>query len=334
MKANKIFGKFSAMLLALFVLAFAVTALPVTVEEVELNDVTVLENGVNRLDLERNSEVEVKVHLTTDQDVDNLELQVFLSGYEYNDVQRVVANTGVFSLEKSHLTVKKLKLQLPKDLAEDNYKLRVLLSDRDGTVLVKNFNIKVDVPRHELSVEDVNVFPSTTVKAGQALLTTVRLENNGEKDEKNVKVTVSVPELGLSTSDYVEEVETDDEEETEEMYLKLGSDVKPGTYTLRVDVQYDNKYRQTEPVLLNLVVEPATVVQASESAAQEPVQTTVTVQKTNEESAVVVDDSTAKDQPSKLKRALEVVLLVLVALLVVVGLIIGFSKLRSEDEEL
>ena len=40
----------------------------------------------------------------------------------------------------------------------------------------------------------------------------------------------------------------------------------------------------------------------------------------------------APAQKSKLRSALEMVLVVLVALLVVIGLVIGFSKLKEDDE--
>ncbi len=247
-----------ALIILFFVLALvgAVNALQFSVDSLELNGVELTENSVTKLSVERGQEVELKIRLTPFENLRDFEIRAFISGFEYNDVDSIDATTGVSDLDKEITYVKTLKLKLSDLVESDDYKLRVLFSDRNNEVTVKKYNLKVDLPRHALRVSDVIFYPSNTVKAGHALLTNVRVENKGEKDEKDVKVTVSIPSLGLSASGYVEEVETgDDEEQTEELYLRLDKCVPAGNYEAVVNVVYDNNYRSLEPVKRNVQVE-------------------------------------------------------------------------------
>ncbi len=324
MKGKNFLGKISVLCLMLVVLAVGALAVPVELTRVEVNDVQLTPLTVNKLSVERGTQLDVEVRVLGLDSADNLELEAFLSGYEHNDVRRVAAYSKVFSVEKDELEVKKFTLDLPDDLEVDSYKLRLLVTDRSGDALSQSFDLKVDSPRHKLVVEDVLTYPQGTVRAGEALLVRVRVANDGEKDEENVKVTVSVPQLGLRQSTYLEDVDSDDEEQTEELYLAVPSDAAAGAYDLVTEVSYNNGYRDAQPAKTVVNV----VAKAKVEEKTEPVQ--VTVQTTQPPAP---QPAPAAESSGKLRRGLEVVLLVLVALLVVVGLIIGFSKLKDEDED-
>ncbi|MBI5065281.1 hypothetical protein HZA97_03500 [Candidatus Woesearchaeota archaeon] len=227
-----------------------------SVDSLELNGVELTENSVTKLSVERGQEVELKIRLTPFENLKDFEIRAFISGFEYNDVNSIEATTGISDLDKEVNYVKTLKLKLSDLVESDDYKLRVVFSDRNNEMIVKRYNLKVDLPRHALRVSDVIFYPSNTVKAGHALLSNVRVENKGEKDEKDVKVTVSIPSLGLSASDYLKKVETgDNEEQTEELYLRLDKCVPAGNYEAVVNVAYDNNYRTLEPIKKNIQVE-------------------------------------------------------------------------------
>ncbi|PIN79963.1 hypothetical protein COV11_04965 [Candidatus Woesearchaeota archaeon CG10_big_fil_rev_8_21_14_0_10_30_7] len=135
-----------------------------------------------------------------------------------------------------------------------------------------------------------------------------------------------MPELGLKQSTYLDEVDADEEEQTEELYLRLPSDALSGTYDLVTEVSYDNGYRSVESQKTAVTVVGKTVKEEVKAEQKEPAQTTVNVNVQPAQPEPVA-------QEGKLRRGLEVVLLVLVALLVVIGLIIGFSKLRDEEDD-
>ena len=89
-----------------------------------------------------------------------------------------------------------------------------------------------------MRLEDVIFSPSDSLVAGKALLGTVRLQNMGEKVENDIKVTISIPELGIQASDYIDEIRVGDEEQSEEIFLKIPDNAKSGKYLVNVDVQF------------------------------------------------------------------------------------------------
>ena len=232
-----------------FLLALAIvsaTPLPLTVDSVKVDGVLLTQNSLTRLNLERSQEVEVEIRFTASDNMDNVEVHTFLSGFEYSDVDPIHSFIAPLRLEKGVSYSKRLNLKLSKLLEQDNYKLRVLLTDKDNNELQQNFNIRVDVPRHSVEVKDILLSPENEVRAGYALLAKVRVDNRGQKDEKDVKVTASIPELNLQASAYLDDVSKGDtQEDTEELFLRLPKCASAGMYNLKVDVLYDEGRSKT-----------------------------------------------------------------------------------------
>lgn len=233
-----------ALLLCIGLIGGIAYALPVTIEELEVDDVEIDVNETNLLDVERGNRVEVEVRLSSGSDLSDVEVEAFISGYEYNDVDSISDRTHTFDMDANVTYVKRLYLDLSDLIDEDAYKLRIIVSDRFSDELVQSYNLKIDVPRHMLKIEDVLITPNQQIMAGRALLVGVRLDNRGEKDEDDVRVQASIPELGVSATDYINEIENDEEEETEELYLKLPRCAEAGIYDLRIEVDYDNHHRK------------------------------------------------------------------------------------------
>ncbi len=244
--------KIALMLVMAIALATTALALPLTVDKVEVDDVELQPNAVNRFDVLRGDKIEVEVIFTPSEDINDMQIDAFFSGDEHNDVLPAYDVTSTFDADAGVTYRKKLSIDIHKFFKEDDYKLRLIFSDRNGEELIQNYNIKIDVPRHGMMIRDVVFNPDGSVKAGSALLGVVRVRNTGEKDEKDVKVTVSIPQLGVSASDYIDEVENNDEEkETEELYLRIPRCAKPGVYDVNVEVSYNNgfkKERTTRPI--------------------------------------------------------------------------------------
>jgi len=307
-------------LIALLV-ASAASAITVTIDEVQVDDTVVTLGAVNRLDVTRPSEIEVEIRMSATQNVRNMEIQALISGYEHNRDERIMETTPLFDADANITYVKKLSLRLPDNVKEDDYLLRITATDRNSVELVQNYRLKLDVPRHDLVIEDVILSPSDNLKAGSALLTTVRLENQGEKDEQDVKVTVSMPELGISAADYIDEIDSDDQEETEEIYLRVPRCVKAGEYTVDVTVEYNefhDSFVQSQRIM---------VVQDDTCNAGSSV---VPIVKQEQALVPLSPVEPKASAMSKLRGALEVSLLVLLGILVLIGLIVGLSRLKEE----
>jgi hypothetical protein len=311
---------FGIVLLCALALVGAVAAIPVDITRVEIDDHALQPGQTNRLDVLRDNRVEFEVTLEATADTDDVEVTVFVSGFDHNSELRLSDSVGPFDMDANVTYRKTLFITFPDLTEEDDYKVRVIVTDRDGDEVIENYNIKIDVPRHEIKIVDAIFTPSRHVQAGQALLTIVRLENFGEKDEEDIKVTVSVPALGISATDYLDEVEYGDEEETEELYLRLPKCAEPGVYDMVIQAQYNDGFDRTA------VEGQIEVLENPECNKQEDV---VEVQMPPAQPAN--DTVDAVPRTTKVRKALEVILLVLVALLVIVGLIIGFSRMGSEE---
>jgi len=257
-----------ALLLVTVLTAAAVSALPVAIDEVEIDDTTVNPGDTTRLNLERGNEFTVDVKLSAFEDVSNVEVEAFITGYEYNDdsSSRLSDVTSVFDMEANVTYVKHLKLSLPTDADRDDYKIRVLVSDRYGDEILENYNIKLDAARHQITITDVILSPAGEVRSGSALLATVRLENYGQDSEDDVKVTASIPALGVSSSDYIDEIKDDKQKDTEELYMRIPRCAAAGRYDLVVDVAF-NRGRDHDKRTL-----PIVVTQDDTCKAQQPAQ--------------------------------------------------------------
>jgi len=236
---------------ALFAIVFAVVmtagafALPMTIDEVEVDGTEVQPNQVNRLGVERNEEFTVKVTFTATADHENVVGQAFITGYEHAD-EEPSDRIGPFDIEGNTTYTKRFQLSLPRDMDEDGYKLRVMFTDRNSGALIQEYNLKIDEPRHSVDIADVILFPEKSITAGSALLTTVRVENFGQNDEDDVKVTIEIPQLGLSATDYIDEIDSNDVEESEELYVRIPRETKAGDYEMIVTVEYNDGRDQSQ----------------------------------------------------------------------------------------
>ncbi len=221
------------LLLSIVALTVQVAALPVSVEWIKING-DIVESG-ERLEVERSQILDVKVKFTALADAENIRAEAFIQGYEH---RLIIDETPIFDITQGNTYTKSLKIKLPDEMDRDDYVLRVIMSDRTGPLSTFQLALDVSTARHSLSIDDVSLSPGSTVEAGRSLLTTVRLDNMGQKDE-DVKVTVSMPELSISQVDYVDQLESDDARTSEELFLRIPRCAKPGEYTLVVKVEYN-----------------------------------------------------------------------------------------------
>ena len=416
------FGLLTIFLVSLMAVCGMANALNITIDEVKVDGDVLSETSTNKVyDFEKDQDLTVKVRVTANEDIDDVQIEAALRGYDHNDLMEDI--TDVFDMKAGVTYTKKLDIPLRLRMDQDRYKLRVRIEDRDGDTTQVNYELEVDSKRHVLMIKDIILSPENEVKAGRALLAAVRLKNYGEKDEDGIRVKVSIPELGVSATDYIDELEKegddDDATTTEELYMRIPSEAKTGDYMLRVEVMYDDgDEREVKEMIIKVKSQcdedpfscapkddkaktVITLAAGAQTTAQGGAEAVYPITLTNEgtasktyvisadganwatfrvspsnvlvvgageSKAVNVYVAASKDAPvgeqtftvtiksgektlkeipmkvsvsegkvsawSKIKRGLEVGLVVLVVLLVILGLIIGFNKLKgSEDEE-
>lgn len=258
-----------AALMLLFVAVFAMTSVSaqlVTVTEVEFDDDELSSDSTSIRNFERNQEVEVKVHFTALADAEEVEVEAELTGY---DGDRVSDTEYVDEIKLNESYVEEVTLSFPWDMDQDYYTLRVSICPRSGDCVEETYELDVEAEEHSFVIKDVDFSPGLSVEAGRALLTTVRVENIGdEDDDEGVKVKVSIPELGLSASDYLDEVDEDDSSSSEELYIRIPSETSAGSYDVEVSVTYDDG-DETETESYTLTVTAAEEEESSEETTEE-----------------------------------------------------------------
>ncbi len=412
---NKIIGLLCLVLITVVFASFA--SATITITEVELDDDTLSNTSSNFVKgVEKGDSFEIKIHLKSDSNVDNVQVEAEIRGYDHDDRMEDVSN--VFDMKAGVTYTKKLTLELRERMDQDTYKLRIQVEDRDSVTVEQTYELEIDAPRHLIYIKDVIFSPENEVKAGRALLTTVRVANMGEKDEEGIRIKVSIPELGLSASDYIDELEKegddDDETTSEEIYMKIPDCAEERDYKVNIEVVYDDgDEKLTESYTIKVV--ESDICEKAEAATQVTPETLITIgpesqdiaagaeavyllsitnknteTKTYTLSAEAPVDFETRLSPSNvliinpgetqaaylyvlakksategenifsvtvksngdvlkqiplkanvaaaaggfsLKKTLEVGLVVLVVLLVIIGLILGFNKLRSDEEE-
>ncbi len=395
-------------------IAFAAT----TVDFVKVNGDEVSKSGTNFiLDVDRGDELDVKVRLHDDSvSRKDVQIEAVLRGVDSDDTIDDITDT--FDMKSNVTYTKTLTLPLIQKIDQDTYRLRIRISDRNSATVEETYTLAIGTQRHEVEIRDVVLSPDKEIKAGRALLATVRVRNRGEKQEDGVKVVVSIPELGVSAADFIDELEAegenDDQATTEEMFLRIPDDAETGDYDVLVEAYFDDGDKKStsktsifvdsgdEDVVSQPKSEDKTIITvASDSQnsargaeASYPIALTnagksskaytisadgasslglrvspnVLLLGLGESKSFTVYASSKQDAPagnqmftvtissndkvlkqiplslnvqgsdstagvSKVKRGLEIGLVVLVVLIVIIGLIIGFSKLRGDNEE-
>jgi len=225
-------------------------------EKVEINghlmsddDTISVENG-DTLDIE--VELEAKVSSDTNR------IRVWLNGYEHDALLDTV---GPFSAKQGKTTFKTLSINLPSDMiSQEDYTLKI---EVEG--IVKEYELYVDTQRHRVDTLDLIMTPSYGVEAGQNVIAEVRLKNRGQKDQETVKVTINIPELGVSGSGYVSNLDNTESVSSDEILLFIPENAEAGEYDVIVETKYNDYYSNTKStfkmsVLASKVVEEKSLI--------------------------------------------------------------------------
>lgn len=334
MKCIKNLMFLSLALLLLPIVAFAQETsvaqdnLPLWINEAKIDGTTIYPFDWTKLNLERGSEIELKFYLESMDDVQDVEIDAFISGYEYNHDERIAGHISLFDMDANTIYVKKMKITLPEDLNVNEYKLRVVISDRYRFEQIYSYNLDIDSPRHELKLKDVLLNPNKDVMAGAGFVAKVRLENSGQRDEKDIKVTVGLPELSIQSSEYVDKIKADDEKDSEEIFIRLPRCAVAGEYVVAVEVIYNKGHSKIAGFTkLNVLENPQCNIAKDEESQQIQI---IVPQEPKEPLASEAQEAPVKTSKS-MRTILEISLIVLVALLIIVGFAIGVSKWRKEE---
>jgi len=196
MYMNKTTGRLLLILFCVVAMSSLVLAVPVTIDKVKLDGDEIYDTGTNSIrGIDRGDEFEIRVEVTSTSKAFDVQVEAELSGVHNEDVRD---KTDTFDMKENTTYVKKLKLKFPDRMDQDTYRLRIRVEDRDGDSESEDYTLEIDTPRNLVIIKDVVFSPENEVKSGRSLLATVRIKNMGEKSEDGIKVSVSIPALGVS----------------------------------------------------------------------------------------------------------------------------------------
>lgn len=221
--------------------------------EVELDGKTLSEDGNERLVVSRGEtlELEFKIELgANSSSVEDLQVIAFITGYKHSEYNPLIQASDVFHIEKNdgdegqiYSRWESLELELPEDMESGSYKLRIVLSNKDGDTTVNEYNLDIECIDEKVSIADIMLSPNNYVQAGSYLIGQVRVRNEGNNDEDNVKVILEIPELSLQAISYIDEIEEGESVSSEEVALKIPVCTEEGEYEVKATVYFDDLYK-------------------------------------------------------------------------------------------
>ena len=213
------------------------------------------------LAIQEGQTVNVRVGLISMSGASSVDLEAEINGYEFSNYESLRDAQHIDDLDTNRTKYFNLKITLPNKLDKTRYSLRVRVADRNTGTIEAVVPLEVEPVSRGVAVSDVAFSPGTTVKAGRSLLTTVLLQNYGNKNVKNVKVTVSIPTLGISSTEFVDVVKMNDDngynniayEDVPEMFLSIPATAQAGDYDVKVTVTYDEYEAVTKTYTLKIL---------------------------------------------------------------------------------
>ena len=234
-------------IVAVMLVFFAASALALTANDltVKMDDRVLSETSTNNVaSFEKNEEFPVVVlfELAGDEGevFEDVQVEARIRGYDQKDLIEDITNA--FDVVANVQYKKTLDLKLPVRMdPNEQYRLRISIVDGNGDEITETYTLLVESDAHAIWIKDIVLSPENEVQAGRALLATVRLKNIGNEDEdEGIRVKVSIPELGLSATDYIDSLDEDESVTSEELYMRIPTCPKLGTYDVFVEVTYQD----------------------------------------------------------------------------------------------
>lgn len=218
----------------------------VSIDEVQLNGVEVGQG--HSILVERDSRANVRVEFRPAADAKNVKVRAWIGGYEHGNIQDVA---GPFDINAGVTKIVNLALQIPEDIAASKeYQLRVeVYNENNADTFSANVKLDVEEKRHAVELFDVLFTPGLTVDAGEPVFVNVRLKNRGGLDEKDIRVSVKIPELGIEQAVYVDKLVPEAQEDrnsassasTNDIFVQIPEDAAKKNYQLVVAAEFNGR---------------------------------------------------------------------------------------------
>ncbi len=258
------------------------SAVNIQINYVKINDEIVSQaNGRSiNLQVQRGDSLNVKVCLQALANVQDAQVEADIYGYRYSlrDPQKVSDSSPTFDLDQNDTVCKTLNLQVPTKMDMDYYKVHVMVADRDSTLFEQSYELHVKGidSSSAVQIKDFTIDP-TQVVAGRPVTAMIQVKNYGHYDLSGLKLTMSIPQLNLQQSAYMNSLNADQSKVFEELYLRIPDCAKPGTYTVTLTVDFDEYEETTKDTTIQVVGSDTCGIGANNGQTPPAQKTVVTV---------------------------------------------------------
>lgn len=233
--------------------------LSLIIDEVSVNNDVITD--LNNIQIMNGQILEIKIKFTALENIEDARLMTFLEGYEHSPL---VDSTEVFSVKSGITYTKSMQIVLPSDMnSEKMYKLRITGANDLSGLTYKDYSLYVDTQRDRVDVLDLVMTPSSGVEPGQNIIANVRMKNRGQQTQDSVKVSVAIPQLGVSESSYVSNLNENEVLTSDDMLLFVPEDAQAQQYDVEVTLTYNDGYTQSMETFTLNVIAPQTAPQKS-----------------------------------------------------------------------
>lgn len=232
-----------------------------TEDELVVQDIKVDGTSIsgNVLEVANGATFDLEFTIFPKETVEDFDLSARIFGYEHETI--VSDLDAPITLTAGKMKVVSLTIELPDNMdAEEDYTIRISGGNR-GLYFEKTFDLFVQTQRNRVDVLDLVMTPSSGVEPGQNIIANVRMKNRGQKSQDSVKVYVEIPELGVSESSYVSELNSDEVATSDDMLLFVPESAAAGEYEMLVKLTYNDNYEETVEAFTLNVLSPKTAAE-------------------------------------------------------------------------
>ena len=210
----------------------------VEIKSVEINDIDIIKNIDDRLAIERGQDLFIKVRFKALKNISELQIESYLDLSWTYDYENISDKTVWFDVVKGTTYTRELMVEVPDDLEEDNYKLKIVFYDRDGVMDTCNYNFKVTLPIYSIIIKEIKLTPEI-VKAGRVIIADVEIKNIGNSTVEDIDIVASIPEFNVKDSEEIDVLEPRDSFIVKDFVLRIPACSLAGEYFVKATAEYE-----------------------------------------------------------------------------------------------
>lgn len=209
--------------------------LDMSIDSIELEGDVLAENENNFVVIDKSEkELDLRVKLTALENVKDAHIDAILT-FENGDV--VADATTTFSINDGQNIVKELELPVIGKFEQNNFKLKLRVVDAEGDSEEKLYGLKLSTKKFPFIISSIALSPESNIEAGKALVARLNFKNSGVVPLEGVSAKVSIPELGIASTKFIDQIKNSKLSEVrEDFVLKILDSVPTGTYTLKSEI--------------------------------------------------------------------------------------------------